>query len=65
MSQLQVLEEDAFLLAWVALNQYGLRRDEWRAFMNGPAWAFKSQIRWDFILLSQCSVGLIDRSNDG
>jgi len=48
MSQLQVLEEDAFLLAWVALNQYGLRRDKWQAFMNGPAWAFKSQIRFGF-----------------
>ena len=60
-----MLEEKAFLLAWVTFNQYGLRRDKWQAFMNVPAWAFKSQIRWDLILLSQCSVGLIDRSNDG
>ena len=60
-----MLEEDAFLLAWVALNQYGLRRDKWQAFMNGPAGAFESQICWDLLLLSQCSVGLIDRSNDG
>jgi hypothetical protein len=63
MSQLQLLEEDAFLHAKVALNQYGLRRDKWRAFMNGPAWAFENCMRTQFMPIASrfcviCQMGI-------
>ena len=40
-----MLEEKALVVDWVTFNQNESRRDQWQAFMNVPAWAFKSQIR--------------------
>jgi hypothetical protein len=63
MAQLQLLEEHAFLQARVALNQYGPRRDQWRAFMNGPSWAFERCMRTQFVPIASrfcviCQMGI-------
>jgi hypothetical protein len=63
MAQLQLLEEHAFLQARVALNQFGRRRDQWRAFMDGPSWAFESCMRTQFVPIASrfcviCQMGI-------
>jgi hypothetical protein len=63
MAQLQLLEEHAFLQARVALNQFGPRRDQWRAFMNGPSWAFERCMRTQFVPIASrfcviCQMGI-------
>ena len=63
MAQLQLLEEHAFLQARVALNQFGRRRDQWRAFMDGPSWGFESCMRTQFVPIASrfcviCQMGI-------